>query len=33
MKKIIVNEDKYYIEIDQIRLVYEDGELVGWYRP
>lgn len=32
-KKIIVDERKYYIEIDKIRLVYEDGELVGWYRP
>ena len=33
MKKIIVNERKYYIEIDQIRLIYEDDSLVGWYRP
>ena len=33
MKKIIVNERKYYIEIDQIRLIYEDDELIGWYRP
>ncbi len=33
MKKIVVNERKYYIEIDQIRLIYEDGALVGWYRP
>lgn len=33
MKKIIVNERKYYIEIDQIRLIYEDDILVGWYRP
>lgn len=30
---IIVNERKYYIELDCIRLIYEDGELVGWYRP
>ena len=30
---ITVNERKYYIEIDQIRLVYEDGKLVGWYNP
>lgn len=29
----VVNERKYYIEIDQIRLIYEDGKLVGWYRP
>lgn len=33
MKKIVVNERKYYIEIDQIRLIYEDGKLIGWYRP
>lgn len=33
MIKIIVDERKYYIEIDQIRLIYEDGELIGWYRP
>lgn len=32
-KKITVNECKYYIEIDQIRLIYEDDELIGWYRP
>jgi hypothetical protein len=30
---IPVNERKYYIELDQIRLIYEDGKLVGWYRP
>ena len=30
---IVVNERKYYIELDQIRLVYEDGKMVGWYRP
>ncbi len=33
MNKIIVNDRKYYIEIDQIRLIYEDDVLVGWYRP
>ena len=33
MKKIVVNDRKYYIEIDQIRLIYEDDILVGWYRP
>lgn len=22
-----------YIDLDQIRLVYEEGRLVGWYRP
>jgi hypothetical protein len=31
--KIEVTERKYYIEIDRIRLIYEDGELVGWYSP
>lgn len=31
--KIVVNERKYYVEIDGIRLIYEDDELVGWYRP
>lgn len=33
MKKIIVSENKYYLEFDGIRLVYEEGELIGWYRP
>ena len=33
MKRIEVNERKYYVEIDGIRLIYEDGELIGWYRP
>ncbi len=23
----------WYQDIDGIRLVYEDGEIVGWYRP
>ena len=32
-KIIIVNGRKYYIELDKIRLIYEDDELVGWYRP
>ena len=31
--RIDVDKRKYYIEIDQIRLIYEDDELVGWYRP
>lgn len=22
-----------YKELDLIRLVYEDGQLIGWYRP
>lgn len=26
-------EHRWYIEIDQIRLIFEEGELVGWYRP
>lgn len=33
IKKISVSESKYYLEFDCIRLVYEDGDLVGWYRP
>lgn len=32
-EKIIVNDRKFYVEIDKLRLVYEDGELVGWYNP
>ena len=33
-KKIIsVNENKYYVEFDEIRLIIEDGKLTGWYRP
>ena len=31
--KIPVNENKYYYEFDGIRLIIEDGELVGWYNP
>lgn len=31
--RIDVDENKYYIEFDQIRLVYEFDELTGWYRP
>ena len=31
--EIIVNDRKFYIEIDRLRLVYEDGELVGYYNP
>lgn len=23
----------YYIDLDRIRLVVEDGKIVGWYRP
>ncbi len=25
--------DKYYLELDGIRLVVEEGRIVGWYRP
>lgn len=30
---IVASEEanKWYVEVDQIRLVIEDGELVGWY--
>ena len=31
--RIDVSDNKYYIEFDGIRLVYEDDELVGWYNP
>lgn len=32
---IVASEEanKWYVEVDQIRLVIEDGELVGWYDP
>ena len=32
---IVASEEanKWYVEVDQIRLVVEDGELVGWYDP
>lgn len=33
MTKIKVDDRKYYVEFDCIRLVYEDDQLVGWYRP
>ena len=33
MTKIKVDDRKYYVELDCIRLVYEDDQLVGWYRP
>ena len=34
MGKIIwVNEHKFYYEFDEIRLIYEDNKLVGWYEP
>lgn len=28
-----VDPRKEYVELDGIRLVYEEGQLVGWYRP
>ena len=27
------SKDKFYIEIDGIRLIYEDFKLTGWYEP
>lgn len=30
---IYVSENKFYIEIDGIRLIYEDNKLTGWYEP
>lgn len=33
VNKIPVSENKYYYEFDGIRLIIEDGELVGWYNP
>lgn len=32
-KIIAVSENKYYYEIDGIRLIFEDNELTGWYNP
>ena len=32
-KKIEVSDRKFYVEIDKLRLVYEDNELVGYYNP
>jgi hypothetical protein len=31
--RIDVSENKYYIEFDGIRLVFEDNKLAGWYNP
>ena len=33
VKRIGVSENKYYMEFDEIRLIFEDGELIGWYNP
>lgn len=38
IRKIKQNKDKYYIEFDGIRLIYERGNngkfsLTGWYQP
>ena len=30
---IYVSENKFYIEIDNIRVIYEDNKLTGWYEP
>ena len=30
---IAVDEHRTYYEFDQIRLIFEDGVLIGWYRP
>lgn len=30
-KVIPVEENKYYVEIDGIRFIVEDGRLTGWY--
>lgn len=32
-KEIQVSENKVYYEFDGIRLIYDCGVLVGWYRP
>ena len=32
-KKIVVSENKYYLEFDGIRLIYEESRLIGWYMP
>lgn len=31
--KTIEEEGRTYIEVDTIRLVVEDGDIVGWYAP
>ena len=33
MMNTIQAEDRTYVEVDTIRLVVEDGEIVGWYAP
>ena len=30
---IICNATQRYIELDKIRLIVEDGKIVGWYNP
>ena len=30
---IICNASQRYIELDKIRLIVEDGKIVGWYNP
>ena len=29
----ICNASERYIELDKIRLIVEDGKIVGWYNP
>lgn len=33
MNVIYVDERKLYLEIDNIRIVVEDGSIAGWYAP
>lgn len=30
---IYCNHEERYIELDKIRLIVEDGKIVGWYNP
>ena len=32
-KTISVSDAKYYVEFDGIRLIVENGVIIGWYRP
>lgn len=33
MTTVTINVDGRYIELDGIRLIVEDGKIVGWYNP
>jgi hypothetical protein len=33
MKIVEVSESKYYLELDGMRLIYEEEQLIGWYLP